>query len=397
VKRTIAAILFFIIAFSLAATAGELIPFRDTTTSWAALQSIAAKEHKLILIDAYTDWCSWCKVMDRETFADSAVANFMNEKFVPVRYEMETGFGARMAAKYRVNGFPTFLIFTPDGKLVYRILGFFPSKEYLEELTKALDPSKQEHLAGVSPVLDPGFPQFYTQSFLKKQVRKRPDTSVVLTFLAGQSDLSSEVAWSVMFRFSYLLDQPYKGFFFKNFDRLKDLYGTNDVGSVASTFLNADLNAAIKAGDPGMLENVITASARYLAEPAAEIRLAYTLRFDQETQRWNAYADLIDSMRTSSTPPDPNIINSYSWAVYEHCPDKGVVARATAWMSDAIVKSPTYMLLDTYAALLYKSGDLKKAKEYAVTAIDAGKKEKQDYHETEELLKKINAAIEQKL
>jgi len=55
------------------------------------------------------------------------------------------------------------------------------------------------------------------------------------------------------------------------------------------------------------------------------------------------------------------------------------------------------MLLDTYAALLFKSGDLKKAKEYAETAIEAGKKEKQDFQETQELLKNINAAIEKKL
>jgi len=31
--------------------------------------------------------------MDKETFSDTAVANFMNEKFVPVHYEMETGSG----------------------------------------------------------------------------------------------------------------------------------------------------------------------------------------------------------------------------------------------------------------------------------------------------------------
>jgi len=66
-------------------------------------------------------------------------------------------------------------------------------------------------------------------------------------------------------------------------------------------------------------------------------------------------------------------------------------------MSDAVVASPRYMLLDTYAALLYKNGELTKAKEYAETAIASGKKENEDVSETEALLKKINAALEKKL
>ena len=41
----------------------------------------------------------WCKVMDKETFSDTAVANFMNDKFLPGHYEMETGFGLVMSEK----------------------------------------------------------------------------------------------------------------------------------------------------------------------------------------------------------------------------------------------------------------------------------------------------------
>jgi len=396
-RRAIITALISIGCISGVAAASELIHFRDTTTSWEDVKSIAAKDHKLIIIDAYTDWCSWCKVMDRETFSDPVVANFMNDKFIPVQYEMETGFGAKMSAKYRVNGFPTFLIFTPDGKLVYRILGYMNSKDFLEKLATALDPTKQDHLAGISASLDPGFPEFYAQSFRKKEIRKRPDSSTVISFLEGQKDLSAEVAWSVMFRFSSLLTAPYKDFIFKNYDKLKSLYGSNDLESTASSFLASDLNDAIKSNSEPMLDIVIASSEKYVSEPAAEMRFNYRLRFYRGTQRWRAFANLIDSAMASNDKPDPNVINSYGWTIYEQCADKEIVARATAWMSDAVVQSPSYMLLDTYAALLYKSGDLKKAKQYAEIAIEAGKKEKQDFKETQELLDKINASIEKKL
>ncbi|HTR82575.1 MAG TPA: thioredoxin fold domain-containing protein [Bacteroidota bacterium] len=379
------------------APASELIHFRDTTTSWSEVKSIAEKEHKLVFIDAYTDWCIWCKVMDRETFADSTVAKFMEEKFVPVRYEMETGFGLKMSEKYRVNGYPTFLIFTPDGKLVYRILGYVKSKEFLEKLASALDPAQQDHLTGISNELDPGFPEFYKRSFGKKEVRVRPDSATVVGYLATQSDLFGEVPWSVMFHFSYLLTDKYKDFIYANYDKLKGMYGSNDVESAVSTFLASDLTSAIKANDETALAKVIASSEKYMSQPANEIEFNDKLRFDVGTNRWTSYADLIDSAKQSSAKMDPNAVNDYSWTVYTSCPDKAVVARATKWMSEAISESPMYMLLDTYAALLFKNGELENAKKYAEIAIDEGKKEKEDYKSTEELLKKINASLEKKL
>jgi thiol-disulfide isomerase/thioredoxin len=376
--------------------AGELIHFKDTTTSWANVLSIASKEKKLIFVDAYTDWCSWCKVMDNETFSDPEVAKFMNDKFVPVKYEMETGFGAAMSAKYRVNAFPTFLIFTPDGKLVNRILGFLKSKEFLEKLAIALDPARHDHLTGISTAFDPGFPEFYRQSFLKRETRQNTDSATVHAFLASANDLSGEVAWSVMYRFSALLSKKYKDFIYQNYDRLKKMYGANDVESAISLFLTSDLAGAIKANDESAVENIMAASQKYIGEPVAEMRLNYRMRFYRGTDRWASFANLIDSVKNSGDDLDENAMNSYSWAIYEKCDDKHVVARATKWMSDVVEKSPKYMLLDTYAALLFKNGELKKAKQYAELAISTGRQENEEVNETESLLRKINVSLERK-
>jgi len=37
----------------------------------------------------YTDWCGWCKVMDKNTFNDPQVAKLLNEKFYPVKFNAE--------------------------------------------------------------------------------------------------------------------------------------------------------------------------------------------------------------------------------------------------------------------------------------------------------------------
>lgn len=53
----------------------------------AARQSAIKK--KPIFIDVYTDWCGWCKVMDKNTFADPRVAEVLNEAFYPVKFDAE--------------------------------------------------------------------------------------------------------------------------------------------------------------------------------------------------------------------------------------------------------------------------------------------------------------------
>ena len=49
-----------------------------------------AKEPKMIFIDVYTDWCGWCKRMDKDTFSNPVIAKYMNDHFYAVKLNAET-------------------------------------------------------------------------------------------------------------------------------------------------------------------------------------------------------------------------------------------------------------------------------------------------------------------
>ena len=61
--------------------------------NWMSIEEAAercAKEPKMVFIDVYTDWCGWCKRMDKDTFSNPVIAKYMNEHFYAVKLNAET-------------------------------------------------------------------------------------------------------------------------------------------------------------------------------------------------------------------------------------------------------------------------------------------------------------------
>jgi len=56
----------------------------------AEVQVAYKKEPRPILMDMYTSWCGWCKVMDKETYSNDKVAAYINEKYYAVKFDAES-------------------------------------------------------------------------------------------------------------------------------------------------------------------------------------------------------------------------------------------------------------------------------------------------------------------
>lgn len=99
----------------------------------------AKQENKLVFIDFYTDWCGPCKKMANEVFPQKMVGDFMNEKFVNLKFNAEKE-GKELAARYKVSAYPTFVILDAEGKVVGELKGAMDGQTFIQKLDGKLNP-----------------------------------------------------------------------------------------------------------------------------------------------------------------------------------------------------------------------------------------------------------------
>lgn len=64
----------------------------DSVIHWMNIDEVQVamkKQPKRVFVDVYTDWCGWCKVMDKKTFSNKEVAAYMNQHFYAVKLNAE--------------------------------------------------------------------------------------------------------------------------------------------------------------------------------------------------------------------------------------------------------------------------------------------------------------------
>ena len=66
--------------------------FAQKAVQWNTFEKAvkqAEQKPRKIFIDMYTDWCGWCKKMDKDTFSNPVIAEYLNKHFYPVKFDAE--------------------------------------------------------------------------------------------------------------------------------------------------------------------------------------------------------------------------------------------------------------------------------------------------------------------
>lgn len=111
----------------------------------AAALAESRRAGKPTLVNVVTEWCGWCKRMDKTTYADPAVRDYVVRSFIParidaendrlrVRYEGEVRSHRQFADDFRISRYPTTLFLAADGSLITQLPGYVKPATFLSVL-----------------------------------------------------------------------------------------------------------------------------------------------------------------------------------------------------------------------------------------------------------------------
>lgn len=131
--------------------------------NWFTIEEAAVEQkknpQKKLLVDFYTDWCGYCKVMEKKTLSQDDVSKFVNENFIPVKFNAEkqqtftyrdeqfellhasNGKQLNMFAYKALMGnlgYPSFVVVDEKGKFVDAAQGYFTPEQFMPFLKRNL-------------------------------------------------------------------------------------------------------------------------------------------------------------------------------------------------------------------------------------------------------------------
>jgi thioredoxin-related protein len=332
---------------ALAITSGASAEIKFMKGLMAEALARADAEKKVVMVDFVTDWCRWCDTLDRNTYSDRAVGNYINGAAVAIKIDAEKGEGIAIAKSYNVHGYPSILFVTADGKEIDRIVGYFPPEEFLI--------AARDAIAGKNTI-----------AALKARAEKNPSDAASQYEVASKLAQRNEVAGAMEYYRKVITLDP------------KDALGHNEEASYMlavsafqsdrkpeplEKFLNAYPESRMVRS---VLMNAMSASAEAGDGPGAK------KYFERYTAKW---------------PDDATAMNNYAWS----CAEKGMnLEHAAAVAARAVELAPDNseraMYLDTQATVAFARGDAATAIALEEKALgflkDAPAKTRKDYEDS---------------
>ena len=155
--------------------------------------------NKLLVVSIGYSSCHWCHVMEKETFEDSSVALYMNEKFISIKVDREENpeidniYMTATQMMTGTGGWPLNVVCLPDGRPIYG--GTYHTKEqWLEVLAKIqkVYENDKKQLYGLAEKVEKGIQEVNRFEYTEEEADFKPQLlQNEMTIWSSQWDMTN--------------------------------------------------------------------------------------------------------------------------------------------------------------------------------------------------------------
>ena len=352
---------------------------------WGEILALAELEGKTIFVDAYTDWCRPCKVMDKDVFTRPDIGDFFNTHFLNAKVNMEKGEGIGLAEKYQIIAYPTFLFLNYDGTVVHRSAGYKDVVRLFELGREALD--EENNLKSLEKKYEGGeqSPEFLYK-FLQTSYEAADGNHVKIleSYLATQEDWNTDEVRALIFQMLDTPDSPLFDYLLEHKKAFVTQYGASSVENQIQTLAYKSLE---QADDP--LEKVEPLFKKIYPTRHEKLVASYKMTHYRQKEDGKGFATIATKYLKNTPSIEEEEINDIAWNFYDLVEDQNQLKTLFKQLKKRVKKQNTYLNNESLALLYAKRGKKRKAMKLANRAINIAKNTKSSFASAEDLIEEL--------
>jgi len=329
--------------------------------------------------------------MKENVFTQKEVADYFNKTFICVSQDMEKGEGIEQNKVVKINSFPTFIIYDPNGIIVYRVEGELKPEAFIQEGKIALTSKKQ------LPYLKQQFETDVSNSnncyeYLRALKKGGLDYSqVTKQYFAtqGEDQLLSDVNWRIIS--NGISDLNSRELQFVSHHQI-------EFGKIASPLrVKRKLDYEVKELLAPLVETSDTVNYRIKRRLAVQIHsfssdsliFCFDLRIAQLTKNWSLYRQTSLQYADTFAAHNHTQLTEIAGNFLKYINDKEALSTAELWSQKSLALDEEY---DTYllcSRLYQKTNNIPAAIKMAEKAKELSAKYGWEGTEAEKLLKEL--------
>ncbi len=369
--------------------------------TWQQIQAMAKKEHKFIFKDCYTTWCGTCKYMAKNIFPLKETGEAINTKFISVSVQLDTskhdsdttkGWYADahiIATKYKVSAYPTYLFFNSNGELVHRAVGATQdAAQFISYTNDALNKNRQYY--SMIDKYERGNRDTVLLELLGQQANANGDAlladSVLKYWFAGIKDPYTKDRLDMIAQVTKKSGNPFFNLFYQNAAKIDKIEKPDFAETVVMNIIIQEsqtimrlFNDSTAVPDWNQISQEIVN--KYNSDYAHRIVTWVKVPYYKMKRKYDIYgSSLITYLKEYGDHLEGVQLNNYAWDIFEYCTKPEDLAFGISCSQRTLKgdQKPDAGFLDTYANLLYKSGQKDKAineESKALELVDTSQKQ----------------------
>jgi len=348
---------------------------------WSEIISMAKAQNKMIFLDGYASWCGPCKWMAANMFTRDTIADFYNNNFICVHFDMEKGEGVQLAQTYQVRAYPTLLFLSPAGEMVHKRVGA-PQKvqDYLDMGKTSMTPG--EGFNDYVKKFQDGNrdPKFIIKLLTKLEEAYMPINEPLGIYFESQKEsaLISRDNWTITYLFVKDMNSKEFNYLVTHRNEFSKLYTKDSVDTkISGVFIQA-MTGLIRSRNfsdstYNLLKNRIKETG---FEQAGMIIFTGDLTLYQMKSDIQKFTELAYSGTDKYYGTDFMMLNRMAGNFLQITAEPKYLERAAEWAKKSIDLKSTAENNDTYASILFKLGRKTEAIQYEKAALAIAQREK---------------------